>query len=98
MAWLTFPAERFGFVRGAPREFRSSPPVVRTFCPLCGTPLTYTHRERSGEIDVTTLSADQPAAFPPSHHSWVGHSPAWLRFGDDLPAYPAAGQGPEKEA
>ena len=40
-----------------------------------------------GEIDVTTCSLDDPAAFRPIHHSWVSHSPPWLRFGDDLPVY-----------
>ena len=86
VAWLTFPAPRFAFVRGTPTELRSSPPVIRTFCPSCGTPLTYTHAERPAEIDVTTCSLDRPDTFPPTHHSWVSHGPNWLRFGDGLPA------------
>ncbi len=40
-----------------------------------------------GEIDVTTCSLDDPAVVPPTYHSWMSHSPHWLRFGDDLPMY-----------
>ena len=87
VAWVTFAANQFGFVRGAPSEYRSTPPVIRTFCSTCGTSLTYVHAERPSEIDVTTSSLDDPGAFPPTHHSWVGDSAAWVRFGDGLPAY-----------
>jgi hypothetical protein len=87
VAWLTFPTQRFSVLRGQLREFHSSPPVTRTFCPRCGTPLTYLHSERLSEIDVTTGSLDNPDAFPPSHHSWVGHRVRWVRFGDGLPTY-----------
>lgn len=87
VAWLTFPHERFSFVRGLPAEFRSSPRVIRTFCSSCGTPLTYIHADRSTEVDVITCTLDDPNAFPPSHHSWVSHDPHWLRFHDGLPAH-----------
>ncbi len=43
--------------------------------------------DRPGEIDVTTCSLDDPAAFPATYHSWMSHSPHWLRFGDDLPVH-----------
>ena len=87
VAWLTVAADDFSLVRGSPCEFHSSRQVTRTLCASCGTPLTYTHADRPGEIDVTTCSLDDPAAFPPTYHSWTSHSPAWLRFGDDLPVY-----------
>jgi len=87
VAWLTFPAESFSFVRGQPTEFRSSAPVTRTFCSSCGTPLTYIHTERPGEIDVTTSTLDDPEVFPPSYHAWVSHTLSWLHVNDGLPAY-----------
>jgi len=92
VAWLTFPRDRFSFVRGVPAEFRSSPSVVRTFCPACGTPLTYVHAERPAEVDVTTCTLDNTDAFPPTHHSWVSHDPGWLRFNDGLPAHSTASE------
>ncbi len=97
LAFLTFPMCEDGnhddcpghiHLHGARRgEFHSSPPVTRTFCPSCGTPVTYRHADRPGEIAVTTCSLDDPAVVPPTYHSWMSHSPHWLRFGDDLPMY-----------
>jgi hypothetical protein len=87
VAWLTFSKAQFQFVRGRPAEFHSSAPVLRTFCPACGTPLTYEHQDSPTSIDVTTCSLDDPAAFPPTHHSWLSHDIGWVRFGDGLPAF-----------
>ncbi len=38
-------------------------------------------------IDVTTVSLDDPEAFPPTFHVQLGDDLAWVRFGDGLPAY-----------
>ena len=89
VAWVTFPVERFSFVRGNPTEFHSSPPVTRGFCGSCGTALTYEHAERATEIDVTTRSLDDPNLFPPTHHSWVSDAPLWSRPAGEIPAYKA---------
>ena len=87
VAWLTFPTERFELLKGHPASFHSSEPVRRTFCPACGTPLTYQHSDSAASIDVTTCSLDDPDLFPPTHHSWVSHDIAWVRFGDGLPSF-----------
>lgn len=88
VAWLTFPLDKFRFTRGEPDEFQSSPPVLRTFCRQCGTPLTYKNDRDEGTIDVTTATADDPNAYPPTHHSWLSHDLGWVKFGDGLPQYP----------
>lgn len=87
VAWVTFPVERFRFVKGAPEAFHSTPPVTRTFCGQCGTPLTYRHADSPASVDVTTCTLDAPEAFPPTHHSWLSHTLSWLRFGDGLPTF-----------
>ena len=87
VAWITFPASDFALTRGKPTEFKSSAPVTRSFCPTCGTPLTYRHDDSPGTIDVTTCSLDAPQAFPPTHHSWLRDNVAWIRFGDGLPTF-----------
>ena len=87
VAWVTFPVERFRFVKGEPASFHSSPPVTRTFCRACGTALTYVHSDSPGTLDVTTCSLDDPDAFPPTHHSWLSHDLGWGRFGDGLPTF-----------
>jgi hypothetical protein len=87
VAWLTFPREHFAITAGTPVAFQSSPPVTRTFCGNCGTPLTYAHADAPGTIDVTTCSLDDPQAYPPTHHSWLRDDLDWVRFGDGLPAW-----------
>ncbi len=87
VAWVTFQTHAFRFERGDTAAFHSSPPVTRRFCGSCGTPLTYEHVKRPSEIDVTTRTLDDPEAFPPSYHAWVGDAPRWSRPTDSLPAF-----------
>jgi len=91
VGWVTFALADVVFVRGTPASFPSSPPVTRTFCATCGTPLTYVHAARPAEIDVTTASLDDPAAFPPTHHGWVADGIGWARPTDGLPTHPRGG-------
>jgi hypothetical protein len=93
VAWVTFPLAEFSFTKGAPARHRSSPPVERTFCLSCGTPLTYRHSKYPKEIDVTTASLDDPAAFPPADHTWTSERIAWLELGDRLPRHARSRQG-----
>jgi hypothetical protein len=88
VAWATFPAAGFRFVRGTPRTRRSSEHVMRSFCAACGTPLTYARDDRPEEIDVTTCSADQPERLAPADHTWTRSRVAWLALGDALPRHP----------
>src|SRR5262245_23290517 len=87
VAWVTFPTQAFSILRGNPLSYHSSQSVTRRFCSVCGTALTYQHVGRPSEIDVTTRTLDQPEAFPPSHHSWLGDAPSWDRPGDGLPLH-----------
>jgi hypothetical protein len=95
VAWLTVAASDFHVTKGTPKQFRSSPPVLRSFCGRCGTHLFYTHEGDVSHVEVSTCSLDVPDAFPPTHHSWLSHDVAWLRFGDDLPSYPRSRYGRE---
>jgi hypothetical protein len=87
LPFLTFQVDQFLFTRGKPADFRSSSAVTRSFCDRCGSPLTYRNDGELGQIDVMTCSLDDPEAFPPTHHVWVGHKIAWLHVADGLPAY-----------
>ena len=87
VAWVTFRPENFAFTRGAPASYRSSPPVERTFCGSCGTPLTYQHASFADEIDVTIASLDDPSAIAPADHIWTSERIAWFVIGDRLPQH-----------
>ena len=87
VAWAVFAATDFAFVTGQPVTFRSSPPVVRSFCGTCGTPLTYQHEESLGTIDVTTASLDFPERFAPTREIWLDDKLAWEPVNEALPHY-----------
>lgn len=77
VAWLTFNAENFSFTKGTPTSYASSEGVIRTFCPTCGTSLTYTNETRPNEIDVTTGSMDHPENYPPTGNVMLSHKIPW---------------------
>ncbi|HEV7716211.1 MAG TPA: GFA family protein [Steroidobacteraceae bacterium] len=84
VAWATVRQNQFRFIAGTPQRYASSPPVQRTFCGTCGTPLTYWHRDDVDTIDITVSSLDDANAFAPASHTWMIDAPAWDRPHDDL--------------
>jgi GNAT superfamily N-acetyltransferase len=92
VTWVTVPAAAFAFTRGRPAELRSTPRAWRTFCPACGTPLTFRSLDEPGTLDVTVASADDPAALRPVAHVWAAHELPWARLDDDLPRHPGSGR------
>lgn len=93
VAWVTFPKAKFQLTGADPSAFRSTPPVRRTFCGACGTPLTYEHQSSAETVDIATCTLDDPNAFPPTHHSWLSHDLDWVRFGDALPVFQQSRHG-----
>lgn len=87
VAWITVNLDDFKYTRGNPTEYRSSPPVCRTFCPRCGTTLTYLHKDSGGTIDVTLSTLDNPGVIAPDEHIWMDDAPVWDRPEDSLPKY-----------
>jgi hypothetical protein len=88
VAWVTFEREKFEILSGTPREFRSSPPVLRTFCARCGSPLTYANEASRATLDVTTVSLDDPSLFPPTREVWLEHRIEWQPSNEGLERYP----------
>ena len=96
LGWISTPSKGYRVVQGEPVEFSTSPPVRRTFCGDCGTPLTYSNADEPESIDVTTCSLDDAHAYPPTHHSWLSHDLPWVKFGDGLPQFPKSRYGAEE--
>jgi len=80
-------------ISGESAVYHSSPKVTRRFCGVCGTGLFYAHTDDPDEIAINTCTLDDPEAFPPTHHSWLEHDLSWVKFGDDLPAFPQSRYG-----
>jgi hypothetical protein len=87
VAWFTVPAQGYRILAGAPARFESSAEAERTFCPRCGTALTYRSRRFTDEVDVTTCSLDEPERIPPRDHTYVRSRLSWVKVADGLPEF-----------
>ena len=71
VGWLSFSYKDFEFIKGQPTRYpycrEDGVWAERGFCRRCGTQLTY-DRDDADSIDVTTVSLDDPDAFPPDSH------------------------------
>ena len=97
VTWAEYRDEDFRFTAGVPARRVHPPEVERTFCPACGTTLTF--RRKPGQVDITVASMDTLEGLPQEQfHLWTVRKPAWLELGGDSPRYPrnrpGAGEGP----
>ncbi len=83
--WVSFPSDRFAFVRGAPTVYASSDIAERGHCGRCGTPLTFQYLDRREDVSVSVGSLDRPNAITPTVHYWAKDMVSWLSIEDGLP-------------
>lgn len=95
VAWVTVAAATFRFVCGEPTRYRSTRGGTRSFCPRCGTQLTFQLDALRKEMDLTTASLDDPERYPPKDHTYTASRLGWMTSADTLPAYPGAREGQE---
>jgi len=87
VAWFTVSAQTYRILAGTPAQFESSPETERTFCPRCGSALSYRSRRFPDEVDVTTCSLDEPQLVPPRDHTYVRSRLPWVKLADGLPEF-----------
>lgn len=87
VAWFSVPKSEFRVLSGHPAVFNSTDEGTRSFCPQCGTQLTFEHSRSTDEVDVTTASLDGPEHLPPKDHTHTGTRLSWLQLADDLPQF-----------
>lgn len=87
VAWFSVSTAGFRLVIGTPAKFRSSDHATRTFCPTCGTQLTFSDDASPEETDVSTCSLDNPGAAAPCDHTFTSSQLSWLNIGDSLPRF-----------
>jgi hypothetical protein len=88
VAWFSVPPDSVRFVAGEPQRFKSSEHATRSFCPDCGTTLTYQSTRSPGDLDITTCSLDEPDQAAPRDHTFVRSKLSWVTMADGLPTYP----------
>jgi hypothetical protein len=87
VAWFSLRKSEYKVSSGHPALFNSTPQGVRSFCPRCGTQLTFEHESLPDEIDITTSSLDEPERVPPADHTRTSSKLAWIHLGDGLPQH-----------
>lgn len=86
VAWTFFPAGSLAWSKGTPKMIRFAG-RERTFCPECGSPLSFFDPDIPGEFEVTTCSLEHPESFPPKDHNWVIDQLPWMKTADHLPRH-----------
>lgn len=90
-----FRTEAFS-IDGETSGFRSTAdsgtPMVRRFCPKCGTPLFSEAETRPHLIFVRVGTLDDPEIARPSMIIWRSQAPSWACVDDSLQSFP--GQAP----
>ena len=83
----------FRFVDGRDlvRAYRSSPPIERSFCSVCGTRLTFRFDGMPEALWVSFASLDAAAGARPSAHIFATSKAPWFEINDDLPQFPEYG-------
>lgn len=100
VAWCSVEAMNFRFTQGFPRNYRSTPRGMRTFCAKCGTQLTF---REDGEtcIDVTTASLDDPnaeAVSPETRPTREANFPGWVARMHCLTSAPQGNMNDERDS
>ena len=85
--------DQYTQLSGQLATFRSSPPVVRSFCSHCGTPLAYQHEDDPDTIELTTATLDEPERFPPTKEIWHADRVAWVASDPAMPHILEGGDG-----
>ena len=86
VTWASFRSTDFAFVKGQPRKLAWEG-RERSFCPVCGTHLTFQTGPGAEEVGVTVGSFDHPEEVVPESHTWVQDRVAWVKLADGLPVY-----------
>jgi hypothetical protein len=58
-------------------RYASSVGVIRTFCDVCGTPLTFEGDKFPGELHIMAGTLDDPASVKPTRHVWTSEALPW---------------------
>ena|SRR5260221_372018 len=87
VTWASFKRKNFRITQGQMRDIWWAG-CLRSFCPRCGTALTFTSAPNSDEVNLTVCSLDDPRAIVPADHTWVEDQLPWIRLADELPVHP----------
>ncbi|GGL70145.1 GFA family protein [Wenxinia marina] len=85
VGWMGVARDGFRWTGDEPGRFASSPGVMRSFCPTCGTPLTFSTDKREHQIDVLAATLSDPAVFRPERVDFADEALDWHGLHISLP-------------
>jgi hypothetical protein len=78
--FVCFKKDGFKVTAGEMTQFESSAGVYRSFCPKCGTPMTYEADALGEEIHIQLGSLDKPEDFPAIVEVYCAEKLPWLQI------------------
>lgn len=88
VSWAAFAEGDFTLEQGELTAFNSSGNAMRSFCPKCGTGITYRNEEYlPGIVDLQSSTLDDPGALPPGAHIQVAERLHWMEAAHELPEF-----------
>ncbi len=82
-----FESSAVAWIGDVPAVYKSSPGVKRQFCRNCGTSVSFESDRWPGELHLFVTTMNDPGAFIPDRHTYVGERIPWMHLADDLPQY-----------
>ena len=86
VAWMGFAPSDVAW-SGQRQSHASSPHAMRSFCPTCGSPMSFESERWPGELHLYGVSLDDPDAYIPQLHCYTDEHLSWLSIADDLPRF-----------
>jgi len=84
--WIAVPKESFSLIQGELKTRQSSAWAERSFCPECGTQITFWNENHPNTLDITLASLDDPDLYPPQDQIFAESRPHFLKeFDQELP-------------
>jgi hypothetical protein len=83
--WVAYRPSGFRWSKGNPKTYSGTKGVNRTFCPECGSSISYADEGLADELFVTIGFFDNPERFVPQAHAYWKMKVPWISIADDLP-------------
>ena len=76
--FVGFDDAHFRFTAGTPAVYESSLKVWRSFCPACGSPISYRSARYPGEVHIYIGAMDRPERYVPTAHVYFAEHLPWF--------------------
>jgi hypothetical protein len=73
--------------KGPRKHYKSSPLVTRSFCEICGSPLSFKTEVIKEQTHLYAATLDDVSLYKPTAHLYWSERLAWVSFADNLPKH-----------